>query len=122
MPATSPLILRAISQRSSPISAWCYEQLIMSAVNEALIRDVVAEVLGRLNGSPAAVRSAPAPSPSAPAPGQSCGCDQAKIKPRPSVALRGKFGVFQDANEAGVAAHEAFLQLQEKGVVARRQI
>ncbi len=94
----------------------------MSAVNETLIRDVVAEVMGRLNGNSAPARSAPAPSPSAPPPVQSCGCEQAKSKPRPAVALRGKFGVFLDANEAGVAAQEAFLQLQEKGVVARRKI
>src|SRR5207249_12117605 len=32
------------------------------------------------------------------------------------------FGVFQDANEACAAAHEAFLQLQQKGVAARRKI
>jgi aldehyde dehydrogenase len=36
--------------------------------------------------------------------------------------LRGKFGVFQDADEACAAAHEAFLQLQQKGVAARRQV
>jgi acyl-CoA reductase-like NAD-dependent aldehyde dehydrogenase len=94
----------------------------MSAVNETLIRDVVAEVMGRLNGSPAAASSAPAPFPSAPQPGQSCGCDQAKSKSRPAVALCGKFGVFEDAKEACAAAQEAFLQLQEKGVGARRKI
>ena len=36
--------------------------------------------------------------------------------------MRGKFGVFQDANEACAAAQEAFLQLQQKGVAARRKI
>ena len=41
---------------------------------------------------------------------------------RADVALRGKFGVFQDANEACAAAQEAFLQLREKGVAARRKI
>ena len=30
--------------------------------------------------------------------------------------------MFQDANEACVAAHEAFLQLQQKGIAARRKI
>src|SRR5262249_30228960 len=34
----------------------------------------------------------------------------------------GRFGVFQDANEACQAAHESFLQLQKKGVEARRRI
>ena len=96
----------------------------MSAVNETLIRDIVSEVLGKLNGSPAPTRTAtPAPSP-APAPkseAPSCGCDSAKKKTA-APALRGKFGVFQDANEACVAAHESFLQLKEKGVAARRKI
>ncbi len=92
----------------------------MSAVNETLIRDVVTEVMGRLNGNSAPAKFAPA-SPSAPPPSQSCGCDH-KSKSRPAVALRGKFGVFQDANEACVAAQESFLQLQEKGVAARRKI
>src|SRR5438876_1462524 len=36
--------------------------------------------------------------------------------------MRGSFGVFQDVNEACVAAHEAYLQLQEKGVAARVKI
>ena len=36
--------------------------------------------------------------------------------------MRGKFGVFQDANEACAAAHEAFLQLQKAGVAARAKI
>jgi aldehyde dehydrogenase len=36
--------------------------------------------------------------------------------------LRGKFGVFQDANEACAAAQEAYLQLKQKGVEARRRI
>ena len=93
----------------------------MSAVNEALIRDVVAEVLARLGGA-----SAPAPTSAktpaaAPAPtAESCGCTAKPVAPTP--ALRGKFGVFQDANEACAAAHEAFLLLKQKGVEARRKI
>ena len=31
-----------------------------------------------------------------------------------AMPLRGKFGVFQDANEACAAAQEAFLQLQQR--------
>jgi aldehyde dehydrogenase len=89
----------------------------MSAVNETLIRDVVAEVLARLGGAPA-----PSPAPAtAPAPAASaCGCTGKT--PAPTPALRGKFGVFQDANEACAAAHEAFLLLKQKGVEARRKI
>ena len=78
-------------------------------INEALIRDVIAEVLGRLGGS---VAPAPAASPS-------CGCSS----PRKSTpGTRGKFGVFQDTNEACEAAHEAYQQLSEKGVAGRNKV
>jgi aldehyde dehydrogenase len=87
----------------------------MSAVNEALIRDIVSEVLGRLGGAPAPRTTIPAP-----APKSDCGCNGKSHGAAPG--LRGKFGVFQDANEACAAAHEAFLQLQQKGVAARRKI
>lgn len=81
----------------------------MSSVNETLIRDVVAEVLARLNGAG-----------TAPAPQADCGCNG---KPRSSSpGLRGKFGVFQDANEACAAAQEAFELLRKKGVEARRKV
>ncbi|HUZ07037.1 MAG TPA: aldehyde dehydrogenase family protein, partial [Candidatus Paceibacterota bacterium] len=89
----------------------------MSAVNETLVRDIVTEVMGRLNGSSAPVKSAPAPVP----PPKDCGCEH-KTKSRPAPALRGKYGVFADASEACAAAQEAFLQLQEKGIAARRKI
>jgi aldehyde dehydrogenase len=95
----------------------------MSAVNENLIRDVVAEVLGKLGGTATATNQ-PSPAPSAPTPApksDSCGCGTKKTSAA-NVALRGKFGVFQDANEACAAAQEAFLQLQQKGVAARRKI
>jgi aldehyde dehydrogenase len=94
----------------------------MSAVNETLIRDVVAEVLGRLGGS-ATTTSKPSPAPSTPptAPSSNCGCGTKKTSAT-NVALRGKFGVFQDANEACAAAQESFLQLKQKGIAARRKI
>ena len=92
----------------------------MSAVNETLIRDVVAEVLGRLGGN-ATATSKPAPAPAAPAPkSESCGCSVKKSAAAP--ALRGKFGVFATAEEACEAAQEAFLQLKQKGIAARRKI
>ena len=87
----------------------------MSAVNEALIRDVVSEVLGRLGHSPASSpASAPVPPPVG---GASCNCHAT-----PGSAVRGTFGVFADAGQACEAAHEAYLQLQSKGVEARRKI
>src|SRR5262245_14450175 len=89
----------------------------MSSVNETLIRDVVADVLSRLGSAPA---PKPAPASSAPAP-TACGCN-GKAPPAASLSLRGRFGVFQNAEEACAAAQEAFLQLQQKGISARRRI
>ena len=92
----------------------------MSAVNETLIRDVVAEVLGKLGGTATTTtKSSPAPAPPAPK-SESCGCGTKKATSAP--ALRGKFGVFTTADEACAAAQEAFLQLKEKGIAARRKI
>jgi acyl-CoA reductase-like NAD-dependent aldehyde dehydrogenase len=91
----------------------------MSTVNETLIREVVEEVLGRLGGSPASANAA-APTPAA-APAPACGCKD----PAPAAAgraSRGRFGVFADAHEACAAAQEAYLQLQQKGVEARRRV
>ena len=87
----------------------------MSAVNEALIRDIVGEVLGRLGGASASKTSAPAPAPKA-----DCGCNGKSHAAAPG--LRGKYGIFADANEACAAAHESFLQLQKAGVAARVKI
>ena len=95
----------------------------MSAVNENLIRDVVAEVLGKLGGT-ATATAKPSPAPSAPTPApkpDSSSCNTKKVSAT-NVALRGKFGVFATAEEACGAAQEAFLQLKEKGVAARRKI
>ncbi len=86
----------------------------MSAINETLIRDVVAEVLGRLgqapskNGSPAA---SPAP----------CDCGH-KAQASGGSIKSGRHGVFQDANDACAAAHAGFLQLKKKGVAARAKV
>jgi aldehyde dehydrogenase len=95
----------------------------MNALNEALIRDVVAEVLGKLNGADA--KASPALSVSRPAPAPAS-IPSRESKPRnissASGSLRGKFGVFQDANEACAAAQEAYLQLKQKGIAARRKI
>jgi aldehyde dehydrogenase len=92
----------------------------MSAVNETLIRDVVAEVMGRFGAGTMPV-TAPKPAP-APAPGPPCGCDHAKGISRHETARHDRFGVFADAGEACAAAHEAYRQLQDKGVAARRKI
>jgi aldehyde dehydrogenase len=94
----------------------------MSAVNETLIRDVVAEVLGKLSGT-ATTTTKPAPSNnSAPAPKADSGDCCVKKTSGMNVALRGKFGVFATAEEACGAAQEAFLQLKDKGIAARRKI
>jgi len=88
----------------------------MSALNESLIRDVVSEVLGRLGGAASTLTAA-----SAPAATKDCGCG-GNGAPGSGPTLRGKFGVYPDANEACAAAQESFLQLQRKGVEARAKV
>ena len=87
-------------------------------INEALIRDIITEVLGRI-GSNGAGKPAtrPVPPPAVP----SCGCD-AKGRTQTSSRSRGKFGVFQDASEACEAARDAYVQLRENGVAARAKV
>src|SRR5258707_673982 len=85
----------------------------MSAVNEVLIRDVVAEVLSRLGQAPAP-KASPAPAKEA------CGCGNGH--PNTTHITSGKHGVFQNANEACAAAHAGFLQLKKKGVEARAKV
>lgn len=80
----------------------------MSTLNESLIRDVVAEVLGRLAQSPPPAAAAP----TAPAPA---------IRTSRSPGGR-RFGVFQDAGEACEAAHRAYEQLSAKGVAGRSKV
>ncbi len=79
-----------------------------SSVNEAVIRDVVAEVLGRLGKSAPAAATSAAPDNAA--------------KPARSLGAGRHFGVFQDANEACEAAAAAFHQFSEQGVAARRRV
>jgi aldehyde dehydrogenase len=84
----------------------------MSAVNEVLIRDIVAEVLGRI-GTPQASKPAAAPAAKA-----DCGCQHRAT----SSAAGGKFGVFQDANQACEAAAAAYTKLQKGGIAARQKV
>ena len=74
------------------------------ALNESLIREVVAEVMQRLEGQPN---------------------DSSGGRPRNSLAPlqnRGADGVFAAASEACEAAHAAYLDLQKKGIQARRKV
>lgn len=87
-----------------------------SPVNEALIRDIITDVLGRLGTNPLPKLAVPPP-----APAPACGCDHNGAASG-SQSSRGTFGVFQDANTACDAAREAYLQLQDKGVAARAKI
>jgi aldehyde dehydrogenase len=81
----------------------------MTAINEAVIRDIVAEVVGRLG---AGTTTPPRPAiPAAPA-----------VRAARGTGVRGRFGVFETTDEACVAAHEAYRQLVDKGVEARRKI
>jgi aldehyde dehydrogenase len=81
----------------------------MSTINETLIRDVVAEVLGRLGQAPS------------PAPSTGCGCS-GNGQPSGGSVRRSQHGVFQDAGEACAAAEGGFRQLKVKGVAARAKV
>jgi aldehyde dehydrogenase len=81
----------------------------MSAINEALVREVVTEVLERLGRGASGNGAASAASRNEPA-------------RRGSSRGRAKHGVFQNANEACSAAQEGFLQLRRKGVAARAKV
>src|SRR5258705_199244 len=86
----------------------------MSAINESLIREVVAEVLGRLGSS--APESVPGKE------SWDCGNGQSRSAGYASAGRGGKHGVFPDANEACAAAHAGFLQLRKKGVATRARV
>ncbi len=92
----------------------------MDAINESVIRDIVAEVVGRLGAGTAAL----VPASSSPGPSQRSGSPGPAIRTTATraAAQPGRFGVFETAGEACVAAHEAYRQLVEKGVEARRKI
>jgi aldehyde dehydrogenase len=81
----------------------------MNQLNEDLIRDVVAEVLGRL-GQTQTAAPAPVAKPE-------CHC------PKPaSSAKGGQYGVFQEAAQACDAAGAAFVKLQQGGMAARQKV
>ncbi len=79
-----------------------------NTLNENLVREVVAEVLGRLGKLSAQAAQEFTPSGANPA--------------RSAASAPRKWGVFQDAREACEAAGAAFLQLQEKGIAARVKV
>ncbi|HAV64684.1 MAG TPA: aldehyde dehydrogenase EutE [Verrucomicrobiales bacterium] len=84
-----------------------------TAINENLVRDIVAEVLGRLGGAPAPKLPSPAPASGGKT---DCGCHGKK------GGGTGQHGVFADADSACDAAQQAFLQLQKAGVETRAKI
>lgn len=82
-----------------------------SPVNESLIRDVVAEVLSRLGQGAGAAPAAAPKTDACPRPGS-----------RSASSGGSRFGVFQNADDACVAAHEAYLQLAAQGVAGRAKV
>jgi aldehyde dehydrogenase len=75
----------------------------MAVFSESVIREIVADVVRRLNDEGIAVA-------------------QASAVTKAPARRRGSFGLFQDVDEACTAAHEAYLQLQAQGVDARRKV
>lgn len=84
----------------------------MNAINENLVREVVAEVLGRLGQAATAASSANT---------GSCGCANGRPSGG-SISSGGRQGVFQEAKEACAAAEEGFQQLRKQGVAARAKV
>lgn len=78
-----------------------------NAVNEALIKDVIQDVLGRLGGD-SSIQDVKSDN-------GSCGCSGKGSSSK-------DFGVFKNANDACEAAAEAFIQLRNQGIGARRKI
>src|SRR5580698_7056861 len=108
--------MRSLSASSIRWMCWAKKSLtprrnfrMSTAVNEQLIRDVVAEVLGRLGPVPTTA--------AAPAAKAECHC----TKPGTSAGS-GQFGVFQEAGPACDAAAAAFTKLQQGGMAARRKV
>ncbi|MBX3747443.1 MAG: aldehyde dehydrogenase EutE [Verrucomicrobiae bacterium] len=93
----------------------------MSTLNETLIREVVTEVLSRLG-------SGGRPGSGDGSGGGGAGAGTCRVDggagggTGSAKGRRGSFGVFQDADEACAAAHEAYLQLSEKGVAGRNKV
>src|ERR1051326_9358211 len=85
----------------------------MSAINETLIREVGAEVLGRRGQG-----SAP-PGPTPPTPASGCSGNGRSTNLNSG---RGKHGVFAEANDACAAAYDGFKQLKKQGVAARAKV
>jgi aldehyde dehydrogenase len=76
----------------------------INGLNEAMIRDVVLEVLGKLPST--SVQTARVPS----------------SKPIKATATQGRYGVFQDPDQAAKAALVAFEQLKTKGWAGRAKV
>ncbi|MCS1409459.1 MAG: Succinate-semialdehyde dehydrogenase (acetylating) [Verrucomicrobia subdivision 3 bacterium] len=83
-----------------------------SALNESLIRDVVAEVLGRLEGQTGGAAGA----------GGSVAPSMDSCQWHARSSSGGTDGVFQTAAEACEAAYAAYLDLQKGGIEARRKV
>lgn len=79
----------------------------MIKLNEQLIQEVVQEVLQRLEMLQSQTPLSTSPT---------------LTSPGTTRTRRAKFGVFTDPVEACDAAYEAYLQLKEKGVAARRKV
>jgi aldehyde dehydrogenase len=88
-----------------------------NAINEALIRNVVEEVLGRIGAAkPVSAPDARGSSQNNGAPKADCNCHQSRN------GGAGEFGVFGDANRACEAAAAAYVKLQQGGVEARQKV
>lgn len=85
-------------------------------MNEELVRNIVQDVIQRLGAQAPQSQSGASPTPAAPhaAHGPNgCSCHNGGGR---------HFGIFEDPQEACAAAHDAFLQLSQKGLAGRRTV
>lgn len=86
-------------------------------LDDQAVRSIVEDVMRSLGRSPI---PSPAPAPSVPPPASPATASTVS-RPR-SPGKGGRYGVFEDVNEACVAAQAAFEQLKEKGIAGRAKV
>ena len=97
----------------------------MKTIDQDALRNVVENVLQRLNGNEVTSTPSPSPSPSArptPAPAPAHITDKTSCDCPKAPGIGGKHGVFTHVCQASEAAHNAFLQLKELGVAGRSRV
>jgi len=97
----------------------------VKTIDQDALRNVVENVLQRLNGNEVTSTPSPSPAPSAsptPAPAPAPTADKTSCDCPKAPGIGGKHGVFAHVCQASEAAHNAFLELKELGVAGRSRV